>query len=311
MKRPEGFDRPAEPPAPAPRGRVATLTRPDPAPTAPTPEPENPARRARVSRASRAPSAKAELRAAGRARRREEKAEIRRFTRHARRRRVAVATTSSLALLLVAMILTAVYSPLLALRTIVVDGATRLDASQLRGAIDGQLGTPLALLDEKRIRAELGEFPLIRSYSTEIVPPDTLLVHVVERQPVAALEDGSRFELVDAAGVTVATSEARPDGVPLIVLPPSQGVDGPAFPAMTRVLLSIPADLLARVDTVTARTSDDVAFTLTGAAQKVKWGSAEDPAAKAQTLTHMPQWMAAQPGTYDVASSATATFTAG
>ncbi|MBI5161908.1 MAG: FtsQ-type POTRA domain-containing protein [Micrococcales bacterium] len=250
------------------------------------------------------------MRSAARARRRAEKAEVRRFTRRTRRRRIAVATAGSLALLLAVMIVGAVYSPLLALRRISVEGTSRLSASQLRGAVDGQLGTPLALLDEKRIGAELGAFPLIRSYSTEIVPPDSLLIRVVERQPVAALDSGAGFELVDPAGVAVASSLGRPAGIAALTLPPSQGVDGIAFRAMTRVLLTLPPDLLSRVDTVTARTADDVSFTVTGTGQIVEWGSADDPAAKAQTLTRMPEWLAGQAGSFDVASPGTAIFRA-
>ena len=209
------------------------------------------------------------------------------------------------------MILGAVYSPLLALRSIRVEGTARLEAGQVRRAVQSQMGTPLALLDTARITAQLGAFPLIRSYSTEIVPPDTLLIRIVERQAVAALANGSGYELVDPAGVPVAKSSGRPSGIPVITLPPAQGVGGVAFPAMTRVLLSLPKDLLARVDTVTARTRDDVAFTITGTNQKVTWGSADDAAIKAQILTRMPQWAAGQPGTFDVASPSTAIFTAG
>lgn len=329
MKRPEGFDRPegsdraqgsARPEAPGRpaersdplRGRTATLERRAGRGrgmrlSGESASPEM-ARAASVGPA-RVRSAKAELRTAARARRRAERAEVRRFTRRTRRRRIAAATAGSLAFLLTVMVVAAVYSPLLALRRISVEGTVRLNATQLHDAVDGQLGTPLALLDEKRITGELGAFPLIRSYSTEIVPPDTLLIRVVERQPVAALASGAGFELVDPAGVSVASSQGRPAGVPVITLPPSQGVNGVAFTAMTRVLLSLPPDLLSRVDTVTARTADDVAFTVTGSGQIVEWGSADDAATKAQTLTRMPQWVAGQAGTYDVASSGAAIFT--
>ena len=60
-------------------------------------------------------------------------------------------------------------------------------------AVDGQLGVPLALLDEDRIRTELGEFSLIRSYVTELVPPDTLLIHIVERAPIGVIATRGRI----------------------------------------------------------------------------------------------------------------------
>lgn len=311
MRRPEGFDRApgARPPADRSPGRARAGLLDDRA----TPPPaESAPRSARPAAPApdRVRSAKVELRAAARRRRREEKAEIRRFTRRSRRRRVAVASVGGVVLLLVAMIVGAVYSPLLALQRIDVRGTSRLDAAQVRGAVAGQLGTPLALLDERRLKRELGAFPLIRSYSTEIVPPDTLVVRVVERAPVAVLEGEGGFEAVDAAGVPVATSASRPASTPLIRLPSGQGVDGVAFRAMTSVLLALPPDLLARIDTVTATTSDDVAFTLADSALTVEWGSAEDSAAKLQTLSRMPEWVAGRPGRFSVASRGTATFTA-
>ena len=62
--------------------------------------------------------------------------------------------------------LAAVYSPILALRTITVDGTSRIDAVEVQTAVDGQLGTPLALLDYDAITKDLTVFPLIRSYVT-------------------------------------------------------------------------------------------------------------------------------------------------
>ena len=54
--------------------------------------------------------------------------------------------------------------------------------------------------------------------------------------------------------------------------------------AAVAVLLALPAELLARVDSVTATTRDDVTLVLTGVGQAVRWGSAEDAALKAQVL---------------------------
>lgn len=308
MKRPEGFDRPA---APAERAsarpgasRTATLTRP-PREDAPAP-PARPDRRRDPAR-----EAKAQLRAAQRARRREERREVRRFTRRARRRRVAWLSAGVVVLTVIGLLAVAVYSPLLALRHVQVQGTSRLDAAQLERAVDGQLGTPLALLDENRITRELRPFSLIRSYAVEIVPPDTMVIHVVERTPIGVLPTGSGFQLVDPAGVPVADSESRPAGVPLIQLPDGQGVKSAAYRAMAEVLVALPPDLLAKIDTISATTRDDVGFTLTGGSQKIVWGTADDSAAKAQTLAAMPEYRSGQAGTFTVSSPTTAIFLAG
>lgn len=181
------------------------------------------------------------------------------------------------------LIVGAVYSPLLALRTITVDGTNRLSAATLEKALAPNLGTPLALLDDARIKSELGRYRLIRSYVTELQPPSTLVVHVTERTPVGVIQGADDFALVDPAGVVVARSATRPDGVPLIELG-SAPLDGPGFASMAQVLLALPTDLLAQVDTIAALTHDDVTLTLRGSGQRVIWGSADQSSLKAQVL---------------------------
>ena len=281
MKRPEGFDGAAQPaprtnrPARAPRARPV---RPAPAPRRP------PADRTAIDRPSRPRPPRAEFAAAERRRKREERAERRRFTQSARRRRIGWLSGALVLLMLVGLVLTAVFSPLLALRHVIVDGTERLDAAELSEAVGGQLGVPLALLDEGRIRSELGEFPLIRSYVTELVPPDTLLIHVVEREPVGVLATADGFQLLDPAGVLIATTPTRPDGYPVIELADGEDVTGPGYRSMAEVLLALPPSVLDRVTTIAAKTKDDVTLTLAGSSQRVIWGSADHSAEKAATL---------------------------
>ncbi|CAN5425210.1 hypothetical protein BH10ACT4_BH10ACT4_03260 [soil metagenome] len=176
----------------------------------------------------------------------------------------------------------AVYSPLLSLKTIRVEGASRVSAASVRAAVDGQLGRPLALVDFAAIKKDLGRFPLIRSFVTETVPPDTLVIRIAERAPLATLVTSSGFDVVDPAGIVIDSSTERQAGLPLIELG-SATKSSPAFVAAVGVLLALPSDLLKRVDTVTAQTSDDVTLTLTSG-QSVVWGSAEQSALKAKVL---------------------------
>jgi cell division protein FtsQ len=184
-------------------------------------------------------------------------------------------------------VLTAVFSPILALRTVTVDGVSRLSAEELVAAVDGQLGVPLALLDEDRIRTELGEFPLIRSYVTELVPPDTLLIHIVERAPIGVVAAPDGFQLVDPAGITIETTVTAPEGYPAMQLAGGDTVEGAGFRSMAEVLLALPPSVLAQVSTISAQTKDDVTLTLTGSSQRVAWGSADDSIAKAAVLTSL------------------------
>jgi cell division protein FtsQ len=251
------------------------------------------------------------LRKAARARRRFERAEVRRFTRRARNRRVGIAVVGGVLVTLAILVLTAVYSPILALRQITVDGTSRVDAAEVRGAIEDQLGTPLALIDFDSVTRNLSAFPLIRSYVTEIVPPDTLLVHITERAPVGSIERGGQFELVDPAGVTLQQSPERIPGVPIIELG-AQPIESDAFASMVGVLLALPPELLAQVDRVSASTKDDVSLVLTGVGQRVTWGAATQSERKAALLAALIRVTdPARAGVFDVSAPGNGVFQPG
>ena len=171
----------------------------------------------------------------------------------------------------------------MALDTITVIGTSRLDAPTVGAVLDEHLGTPLALLDEGAIRDELAAFPLIRSFATEIIPPHTLVVRIVERAPVGAIERGAVVDLVDAAGVVVETTAELPAGIPRIVAASAEP-DSLAFRSVAAVLSALPADVRAQVAVISASTRDDVRFTMSGIGHSVVWGSAERSDFKARVL---------------------------
>lgn len=175
------------------------------------------------------------------------------------------------------------FSPLMSLSSIVVAGTARLDAAEVKAALDSHRGTPLALLDDAQIREDLAAFALIRSYSTEVIPPHTLVVRVIERQPVGAVPRGAVWNLVDAAGVVVESLPERPAGIPAIAV---EAADPDALPfrSVAAVLLALPRELRERVDTISATTRDDVTFTMIGVGHRVIWGSGERSEYKARVL---------------------------
>lgn len=225
------------------------------------------------------------LKKAARARRKFERAEVRRFTKRTRHRRAAWVTFASVVAVLGIVLAVAVYSPILALREITVDGTNRVSTEEVTAALDDQLGTPLALVDFGQIRSELAAFPLIRSYVTETVPPNTLRIHIVEREAIGAVERQGSFDQVDPAGVVVASSSERPAG-PLISVTDS-GTDSPAFSSAVEVLLAMPQTVLDRIDVISAKTADDVRITLRDTGATVAWGSADDSELKGQVLARM------------------------
>jgi len=264
MKRPQGFD-PAPPPPPQKPQRAAKVT--------PIARPK----------AVRVAPAKRDLRAAKRERKNYERGEVKRFTRRSRSRRRLVLGGIALAVVFATLIAVAVWSPLLALKEITIVGANRVDAAAVHEAIDGQLGTPLALVDLNRLTDELAAFPLIRSYTTQSVPPHTLVVTIVERQPVGLVADGSQFAVVDPAGIVIESVATRTEGLPVIAAGDAS-IGNPAFASAIEVLLALPPELLAQVDVIAATTKDDVTFVLAGDIQSVTWGSVDRSEFKARVL---------------------------
>jgi cell division protein FtsQ len=319
VKRPEGFDRaqaPDQPKKPEQPKQVApkpaakpTAPRPEKAPSAPNiPKSEREPRRERAPKPEKtAPPARADhgaaardLRKAEAARRRYERSEVRRFTRRSRRRRITLVVVGIVFVLTGALITAAVYSPALSLKHITVSGTSRVDQKAVLSAVDGQLGKPLALVDFSAIHSALAKFPLIRSYVTESVPPDTLVIRISERTPIGVIQSAAGFTVVDAAGVELQQSQTRPPGLP-IVTSDAALTKSAAFAASVQVLIALPPALLATVDTITAHTTDDVTFTLT-TGQTVTWGSADQSAFKAEVLANLIKANGSPSATYNVAA---------
>jgi cell division protein FtsQ len=100
----------------------------------------------------------------------------------------------------------------------------------------------------------------------------------------------------------------RIPGVPLIDLGAGE-TSSALFDSVIEVLLALPAPLLAQVDTVTARTQDDVRMTFTGVGQQVSWGSSADSAAKAVLLGALIGVTdPARPGLFDVSAPSNGVF---
>lgn len=262
------------------------------------------AREVPIGAGVRAAETAREARVAARRRRLLERTEVRRFTRRSRHRRAAWITAGSVFVVLVLSVLTAVYSPLMALTTIRVEGTDRVDDQQVRQALSGQLGTPLARVDFGEIKQDLTAFPLIESYVTEEQPPHTLVITVTEREPIVAVQSGKGFDLVDPAGIVVEHDTTKPDTLPLADVS-NADLRGSVFRGMTEVVLALPTTVRQTVTQVTASTADDVTLTLNDGS-KVVWGNPDESDAKAVLLAALVKDHAARsPGTkveYDVSA---------
>ncbi|MCM3613453.1 FtsQ-type POTRA domain-containing protein [Microbacterium enclense] len=224
---------------------------------------------------------------ASRARRRVMKAEVKRFTVRSRRRRNIWIGVGAAILVTVVGTAGAAYSPLFAVERIDVVGTSQLDAAAVTEALNGQLGTPLALVDDSAVKAALVRFPLVESYTLEARPPHDLVVNVVERTPIGAMQTAAGFTVVDAAGVALSTTPDAPAGQPVLEI--AEGTGSAAFHAAGRVVRALPDAVRSQVTGVTASTPDDVTLTLGASGSKVVWGSADRSAEKAVVLDRLMQ----------------------
>jgi cell division protein FtsQ len=239
--------------------------------------------------------------AAARARRKALRAEVRRFTARQRHRRMVWIGVVASVLLLVLGSVGAAYSPLFAVERVRVVGTSELPAATVESALAGQLGKPLPLVDPSEVKAALVAFPLVESYTLEARPPHELVVRIVERTPIGSLKSAAGYTLVDAAGVALSTTDARPDGYPAISV--RGGVASKAFTAIGTVFRSLPDEVRAQVTSMKATSAHDVTLTLGDTDTDVMWGDASESAKKSVVLQRI---MLSQPpsevSVYDVSS---------
>lgn len=176
-------------------------------------------------------------------------------------------------------------SPVLALdpQDVHVEGAGSVVAvDQVLAVVDAHAGTPLPRLDTVGLRDEVLEVPGVREARVTRGWPHGLLVVLVAREPVAAVPEaeGGGFALLDMEGVQVGRVDAAPDGLPVVDVPVG---DARTLTAVLDVLEQLPADLLAQVEAVSARTQDTVAMKLRDGVQ-VDWGSAAETPLKIAVL---------------------------
>jgi len=219
---------------------------------------------------------------ASRRRKKAEKAEYRALTTATRHRRLVwgVSLGSIGALVIAVTVLT--LSPALALRSVVVEGSNRVEPAQVQQALAPLYGEPLARVSPERIAQALEPLTLIQAFQTRIEPPNTLVVSIVERQPIGVVAVAGGFSVVDAAGVTLWSEPQQPADLPVIAGSPER--TPASFQAATRVLAALPPELIVGIDSISASTLDDVRFRMRGSDHLVVWGSADRVREKAKVL---------------------------
>jgi len=201
-------------------------------------------------------------------------------TRSPRRRAVRVA----IGLVLLALALWFAWSgPLLAVSTVQVDGVSTLPAEQVREAAGIADGTPLLQVDVDAAEARVAALPQIASVEVTRGWPQSVVITVVERVPVAVVGEPGRRTLVDAEGVLFdSVTGDPPDGVVALVVE-DPGPGDPATMAALTAIRALPRGLLGQVAGVAAPSPEDISMALVDGTV-VEWGTAEQSPAKASAL---------------------------
>ncbi|WP_427017173.1 cell division protein FtsQ/DivIB [Pseudarthrobacter sp. P1] len=201
-----------------------------------------------------------------------------------KRRRLRLWTVlGSVAAAVALVVALAVYSPLLALKTITVDGNKLAGLDTILATLAPLQGKPLPQVDESTVEQLLSTLPQVRSVTVEARPPQTLLVHIVERQPVALLKDGDKFIMVDPGGVALgSTADQSAIALPLID-GGTAAIGGKNFVAITAVLAVLPPSVLGKLQHASATSPDAVELKLNDG-KTVVWGNASQNELKAKAL---------------------------
>jgi cell division protein FtsQ len=186
-------------------------------------------------------------------------------------------------LVAVALLWLLLAGPLLAVRSVNIDGLRTLPADQVREAAGIDDGTPLLRVDVGAAESRLAELPQIASVEVTRGWPDSVVITLVERVPVAVVGPPEERSLIDADGVLFdLVTGTPPDGVvPLDVEDPRPG--DPTTLAALAAVSALPVEVREGVAGAAATGPDDITLTLDDGTLVV-WGDATRSAAKAAAL---------------------------
>ena len=197
--------------------------------------------------------------------------------------RIVLTSSAVSVVLLLIFVLVAAFTPLLAVEKIQFKGNERIPTKLLASALSSQIGKPLPQVSLADVSKDLENFTLIQSVSVVNLPPHTLQVRIVERQPICIITTALGSFLYDPAGVRIASAKSS-DEYPVVQAAGKVGAS-PEFRVAIKALLALPVSIYPRVATVSAPSMDSVTFKLRGwAGQKVIWGDTSQAELKARVL---------------------------
>jgi cell division protein FtsQ len=165
----------------------------------------------------------------------------------------------------------------LAVRTIIVRGATVVKVQDILTAADVPIGTPLARVDVGAVRNRVEALPRVSTVEVRRGWPHQLVIVVHEYTPVAVTMSGGKWFMVDPSGIAFMPAP-KVSGLPQV-----QGSSIPARAAAIVVAKSLPRSISRYVELTRAKRADQVELLLSDKSV-VLWGDTGQAANKAQVL---------------------------
>lgn len=183
-----------------------------------------------------------------------------------RRLRIAIASGSVVAAVLVALLLLA--SPILSIRTIDVEGVVYADSERVGEIVAGLRGDAILTADLHGAEVALEEIPWVREARVSMHLPRRVAIQIDERQPIAFYRAVDGFNrVIDLEGRVLDVIEGDP-----VDYPPIQGTGpnlsggefvGQPFLGAAQLINALPRELRQRLVSMALTPDGEVSFLLT------------------------------------------------
>lgn len=202
----------------------------------------------------------------------------------------------SVAVVVIALAAVAWFTPVLAVRNVVIEGVKTVPEKQVREVLQVPDGVSMLRLDTDAIARRVATIPRVREVRVQRVFPSTVRVTITERTAALYFDSPQGSHLLDDEGVEFAI-EPPPPGVPKLTTA-HPGDSDAVTRAAVQVLDATPPGLRPQVGEVVARSVSDIELDLRDG-RSVLWGGAADSVRKAAVVLPV----LTRPGkVYDVSS---------
>lgn len=175
----------------------------------------------------------------------------------------------------------AYFTPMFAINQLEIIGTDRVSAEKVQAKLKPVVGRLLTQVTEPEVAKLLAEFDLIDTISLESRPPDTLVVRIQERQPIARVRVNGQEFLFDAAGVKIGEVQSSDD------FPKLLGIGNPSssdkYREAVETILQMPQSLYRQLESVEMDGSVAL-IRLEGVDLEIVWGDPTQAALKAEVL---------------------------